>query len=475
MGFTPRYDLTGYEKGEPQFKPQESDSPTVDSIRLVSYRLKPRTDKVTIDIIGSSLDDLLKRKSNLDQFFIKAMDAQVARNNGGRAFWYYLAERPLNTSTKTYKSEIINGSVKLPQLAYGPNILSSIFEDVVLTIRLHPYVSASVLTILNAVAANNGSGNFVDIAASGATAITGDLPAPLSVEVVGGDTTTKRLLLALCQNGNPTNFKNIYWAKDATLTNNTVALNGDTALDGNTTHNGTRTTAADTAEHKTHQWVNTTNMFDQIHKLQGFARLRCNTAGRYSVRFRVGLTDGTNNFFPPSNAASDGFVTAAAQAVGTHSGNHLAWVPIGEFDLPPVFAGGATVYGIVIEMYSTCSDITAAPTLDFDGLFVFPVGEGPVGTGIVQATYPFATGAAGVASALISALPGDSKAALLNGSNVATFPGVPDAGAPLFGVPLRAARLLMALIDSDNNRHDYTSALLVTVIHELRHSNLIGV
>jgi hypothetical protein len=359
-------------KGEAQFKKQESDSPTVNSIRLVAYALKPRIDKITLDLVSATTanpDDLLLRKSKLDQFFIKAMDAQVARNNGGKANFYYLAERPRNNSTKTYKSEIIDGSVKLPQDAYGPNILSSIFEHVVVTIRLHPHVSASVLTILNAVAANNGNSNYVDIGASGATAITGDLPAPLSIQVAGGDaTTTKRLLAAIAYNGTPSNFKNIYWAKDATLTNNTAALTGNytvtnkqltsnvatlttsvnhkhavgdvvtvtgvdatfngtytlsavgsntvsypkvaanvgsTAsggtitgeIDGNGTGNGTRTTAANTNENKTHQWINSTNVGDQVHRLQGFVRLRSNTAGRYSVRFRVGLTDGTNNFF----------------------------------------------------------------------------------------------------------------------------------------------------------------------------------
>src|SRR5689334_8978551 len=76
---TSKYNLVepdGYQMGEPQFKPQESDSPTVDSIRLVDYTLKPRVDKALVDISGSSLDNLLLNKSALDQFFTKAMNAQ---------------------------------------------------------------------------------------------------------------------------------------------------------------------------------------------------------------------------------------------------------------------------------------------------------------------------------------------------------------------------------------------------------------
>jgi hypothetical protein len=513
----------------------------VDSQRLVAYRLAARQIMVAADILGSSIDDLLAKAAALDAFLLKAMDAQVARNGGGGANYFWIAVRPQNNSTNTYNHEILEGDVELPANFYGPLMAAFQAENIVLTLTVAPYTSASILTILNAVAAVNGAADFVDIGASGGTAVTGDFPAPLRVKVKGGDTNTNRLLLALRTRGTPSNFKQTYWAKDATLTANTVstvfnygvtnavltanvatltiavghhhvvgdtvvassvslnaAFNGTWVLtavnagagtisyalvhanigtaastgtvsgevDGNGTGNGTRTTAANTNENLTHAWTNTTNVSDQFAHAHIWGRFRSNTAGRYSARVRQGLTDGTNTVYP----ADGGYLTASAQAIGTDSGNNWAWVDLGEYDNSQL----AAVYGIVFQLYTTCSNISGPPTLDFDGLFLFPVGEGPVNTGIVEATYDLGSAASGVDNAVISGVPGDPPAYLANSGDVVTFPTQPDAGSPLYALPATAARLYLALIDNTNGRHDATKALTVTVSHELRSASVIG-
>ena len=465
-GGSSKYRLLSFKRGKANFKDTWADSPMRDGKRLVSYRLGLVDEEITIEIVGSSLDDLLLQKNNLDAFFLKARDAQVARNNGGSANYFWLSDRPLNSSTKTYKCEIIAGEVELPEDFYDTNMLAYIADGVTIRLQRAPYVSASTLTILNGVSATNGYSDYVDIGASGATAITGDLPAPLSVKIAGGDTVSTRVLMAMRMRGTPSNFKQIYWAKDATKDATTAARNADTTFDGNNTTNGTRTTATGTTETKILRWVNTTNVTDQYGRFQAYARVRSNTAGRYSLRLKVGRTDGTNDVFP----ASGGFVTDSAQSVGTDSGNALAWVYLGEFES----SYAATLYGIVYELWATCSSTSGSPTLDCDGVFLFPVGEGPVGTGLVQATFDLATAATGVNNAVISAIPGDEPATLANVSDVATFPKLPDAGAPLYGLPARAARLFIVLLDATNTRHNHTHALTVTVKHELRHSNVIG-
>lgn len=470
-GGSSKYRLVAYRRGEPQFKETFADSPLLDSKQLVSYRLGAVQEEIELTVEAASIDDLLLQINNLQTFLqIKARDAQVARNAGGAANYFYLADRPLNTSTKTYKCEILGGEVLLPEDFYDTNMLAYLAEPVILRFWRHPYVSASLLTILNAVSANNGESDYVDIGASGGTSVTGDLAAPLSVKVAGGDTATTRVMLALRTRGTPSNFKQIYWAKDATMTGGTAARNTDTTFDGNNTTNGSRTTAAGTSETKTHRWVNTTNVGDQFGRFHVWLRARSNTASRYSARVRVGQTDGTNYLYP----ASGGYGTSDAQAIGTDSGNALAWVYLGEVEMPALSSNGAAIYGIVYELYLTCSDTSGSPTLDVDGIWLMPVGEGASGSGFVQTTFDLATAASGVDNAVISALIDTPSAYLANASDVATFPRLPDAGIPLWALPARAARLFILLIDATNMRHTHTYALTVTVKHELRHSTVIG-
>lgn len=466
-GGSSKFNLQGYVQGEPTYKETWANSPLADSRRLVAYRLDVRQTVITFDITATSIDDLLTQINTLNAYCLKVRDAQVMRNAGQLgANFFWLAERPLNTATKTYKTEILAATLKLPQDFYGTLMLASAGEKFQLTLTLAPYSTASTITVLNGVSANNGAGDYVDVGASGGTSITGDLPAPLKLKVAGGGSTTTRLLAALRYRGTPSNFKQTYWGKDATLTANTAARNADTTFDGNTSHNGTRTTAANTSENLTHRWTNSTNATDQFGRFQYYGRFRSNTAGRYSVRLRQGLTDGTNDVFP----ASGGYLTATANAIGTDSGNALAWVYLGE----GVVDYQQAVYGIVYQLYTTCSDTTGSPTMDFDGLWLFPIGEGPVGTGLVQATYDLGSGAAGVSSANLSALPGDPPAYLANGSDVVTFPTICDGGQPLFGIPQRAARLFAVLIDATNSRHDYSTSLTETLVQELRNSTVIG-
>lgn len=477
-GGSSKFRLLNFIRGEPRFKDTHANSPVSEGRRLVAYQLDDVDEEIHLSIEAASLDQLLAQLALLDRFMVWIRDAQVGLNASGQApFYCWLSDRPLNLATKTFKYHLKLGSVQKPRALYDTNMLAWIAgepdDPIIVRLTRYPYVSASVLTILNGVSADNGAGAYVDIGASGGTDITGDLPSPLSVKVAGGDTTTNRLLLSMRTRGTPSNFKQIYWAKDATFTGNTVARNGDTTFDGDGSNNGTRTTAANISENKTHRWENATNVADQYGKHRVFLRCRSNTAGRYTARVKVGISDGSNDYFP--NDEFGGFLTEDAQAIGAASGNALAWVDLGELTLPPVETFGAAVARLVFELYLTCSDVAGAPTCDVDaGVWLMPLDDGPVDTGFVQATFPFATGAPGVASALVSAIPGDPQAALLNGSDVTTFPVVPDAGSVLFGMPNTAARLFLVLLDAGNTRHDYTHALTVTVTHELRHAAVIG-
>lgn len=314
------------------------------------------------------------------------------------------------------------------------------------------------------IASAASSGNVVGLYVKSSRA------APLKIKISGGSSASNKVIAALRRQGVPSNLKHIYWSKDATMTSNTAARNTDTTFSGDATTNGSRTTAADTNENKILRWTNTTNVSDQFGVFRAFLRCRSNTAGRYSVRARAGLTDGTNFVYPPNG----GYSTDSAQTVTTDSGNSLAWVDCGMVRQPAKTAGTNTIYGIVYEIYATCSNTTGSPTLDIDGLWLFPVGEGENGTGYCSAVYDLGTGNAAVGAAYIDAIQPDVQAYLADGSAVVTFPtlNLPD-GAALWIEPQRAHRLYFALVDestsSGNPRHDYTQTPTLTVDHEVRY------
>lgn len=235
-------------------------------------------------------------------------------------------------------------------------------------------------------------------------------------------------------------------------------------IDGNGTGNGTRTTATNTSETLALTWTNTTNPSDQVGNFRGYLRCR-ESADRYTVRVRQFLYDGTNKIYPDDG----GYATIDAQSVGTSSGNGWSWVDIGGLKQPVLELNGAAPYGVGYDIYVTCSDTTGNPTLDIDGLWLVPVGEGGNDTGFFQATHRLAFAAAGVDTVFIDATPAKPPSYLADASDNVTFPAKNyDAGYPLFAIPQKLARLYVLLIDGTNLRHDYTLPLTVNVTHELR-------
>lgn len=361
-----------------------------------------------------------------------------------------------------------------------------------LTIGTHSLLAGDTVTVSNVSLSSvfNGTYKLSSVAATtisyarvnaniGSAASTGSVvglyvkssrSAPLRVKVAGGTSATNKLTVALRKQGTPSDFVHVYWSKDATMTGNTAARNADTTFSGNGTNNGTRTTAANTSENKTHRWTNTTNVSSQFGVFRVFLRCRSNTAARYSVRVRAGLTDGTNYIYPPNG----GYATGSALTVTTDSGNALAWIDCGIVRQPAKPSGTNTIYGIVYEIYATCSDTSGTPTFDVDGMWLFPISEGENGTGLCSAVYDLGTAASGVGYAYLDALQNTTQAYLANGSDVMTFPtlNLPD-GAALWIEPQRAHRIYFALIDEStsagNPRHDYTQTLTVTIDHEVRY------
>jgi hypothetical protein len=286
-------------------------------------------------------------------------------------------------------------------------------------------------------------------------------------KVVGGTSATSKLQIGVKKQGNVANFTTHHlWAKDATLHVSTVAATS-TNFDGNGTGSGTTTTATGTSETRTHFFVVTSNVPDQYGIFRVFLRARQSTASRYSARLRVGIADGTNTIY-------GGYSIATPVTIGTDSGNALAWVDLGTIDVPAKASRGATIHGLVYELYLTCSNVTGSPTASVDGLWLFPTGEGDDETGMVIATYDLGTAASGVGSAFISALPDEPTAYLSSTADVITFPTLNiEDGTGIMVEPERALRVYYALVDettsAGNPRHDHTTALTVSMDYEVRY------
>lgn len=286
-------------------------------------------------------------------------------------------------------------------------------------------------------------------------------------KLAGGGSATNKIMIGVRKQGDVANFTTHHlWAKDATLDVSTTS--GTSAnFDGNGTGSYTITTASATSETRTHRWTVTTNPADQYGTFRAFLRARQNTADRYTARMGVTTTDGTN-------VGTVSYSLSTPVNITTDSGNALAFVDLGTIVVPPKLVSGATVYGIVYDLYLTCANTAASPTASVDGLWLFPVGEGEDETGFVIATYDFGTGAAGVGGAFVSALEKEPTAYLADASDVVTFPTLNiEEGTGILLEPQREYRVYYALIDEStsagNPRHDFSTALTVTADYEVRY------
>jgi len=468
------YRLKKFRPGEPKYKETWASSPLAPSQQLKHFELDMSQSDLTISIEASTVDAALAALNALDLFFKDARSAQVARYENKPANYFYLETSP-SGATKTSKTQILSGDVIRPDSFFDDDILASVIEDLELRINHDPYFSASVYNIINGASLNNGNNCKTDIAASGANSVAGDQDAPLRVSIDGGNTATKRVLIAARCAGDPTLFNHILWAKDATLFNNTVGV-ADAAFDGNGTGNGTKTTPASTSELLTHRWIVTSNTKHQYGHFVVIG-IGKRTADVFSVRLRLGLTDGTNIIYPDD--VTDGYTLATPVSVGAHNGNALAFFVLGNANVPSPNMGAKDVYGLVYELYVTCSNLTGSPMLYLDDARLYPVGESPNDGGYADLIVPLALGAAGVGGVVLSALPdaltNSTGVYLVNGSGVVTFSGSLEYGAALWAKPKQATRLFFAALDDANSQIDQSLSLTVSVDHELRHGGVIGI
>lgn len=464
------YRLKKFRQGEPRYKETWSSSPLKPSQQLKHFELDASESEITIAIEAATVNAALAALNNLDRFFKDARTAQVLRYENKPSTYFYLEVYPAG-ATRTSKTQILAGGARRPDSFFDEDILASVIEDIELGLKHDPYFSASIYNLVSAASRNNGYNNHVDIAASGAGYVDGDQDAPIRIRVTGGDIATNRLLIAARVADDPTLFNHHRWAKDATLFNNTVVVTDGAAFDGNNTGQATKTTAANTNENLTHRWIVTTNVKQQYGRFRVFG-IGKRTAAVYSARGRVGLYDGTNIVYPDD--VTGGYSPENAVSVGAHSGANLALFDLGEIQVPTPSVGAQTVYGLVYEIYTTCSDITGSPEFYLDEIRLMPIGEGANGTGFADITLPLGSGATGVGAAALAAFVDYPPAALVNGSDVTTFLAKIENGDALWLPPQKTARLFCALVDATNSRLDHTKTLTITVDYELRHGGVIG-
>lgn len=469
-----RLSVNGRVPGTQTFRETWTGNALVPGRKLTNFVAEAVDEEIIIQIRGSSIDDVLAQKSALERFFIDAMRAQVERSNDRPANYFLLAEKPLNTATNTSTTEILSGTVTMPRDWASRKLEKFVVDGVVLRIKHEPYFTASVLDVLTAEAIDNGANNGVEIFADdgGGTDpwIQGTQVCPLRVKVDGGDDTTVRMLIGTRVAQDVTDFTPIYWAKDATLGSGAAALLDQTYFNGNGLADGVRYTAPDTDEHMVLRWTVTNDVQSQygVHRL--FGRMAASAADLYSVRARFGLTDGTNIVYPFGYGYTiddDDMPTVAARTA-----NALHFVDLDVLQIP-IPATSEAIYGFVIELHATCSNITGSPTLDIDGIWLFPTGEGGGNSGFVDVTYELATADTGIDAAFVSAIGTEPRAYLANASGTVTFHTLTGTQG-IWAYPQTAMKMFFALLDADN-LHDHTLNMEVTVSYELREAGNVGV
>lgn len=465
-----RLNENGRRPGTQQYGKTWSGNALVPGKRLTSFVPEAVEETIEVQLRASSTDDMLAQKTALERFFFDAMTAAVLRANGKTANYFLLEEKPNNSGTNTSTTEILAGEVSFPRDWLSTKLAKFVVDGILIRLTHEPYYTASVLELLSAEAINNSDGNYVDLDASGTDSVEGDQPSPLKIKVDGGDSTTTRLLVGCKTAGDVANFVHAYWAKDATEVIATADASG-AWLDGDGTNNGEAYTAADTDEHCVWRWAVTSNVAAQygVHRL--FARGYASAADKYSIRARFGLWDGTQVVYPFGQGYTlEATELAAVPARG--SGNYVPMVDCGEMQIPipPTLA---TLYGFVIEIYTTCSDITGGPTLVLDGLRLLPTAEAALNTGYADASYDLGIAAAGVDAAYISAIAPEPSSYLANASGVVTFPRLQNSTQAIWANPQTLMRLFFMMLDS-SQMHDYTLTAAITVSHELRVAGPVG-
>jgi hypothetical protein len=479
-GTSPYFLVDQFQPGEPRFKITRSSSPLVNSYRLTSITPDATETTMLLGIKGTSPNNMQKELNILDRFCKHAMDAQVARSNFQPTNDFFFAVKP-SGATRTSMSRIIEMSLVRPSSYLGAEILSNLVEGFRLRIKHSPDWSATEFNIFNAVSRNNGYDNAITINKSTTPFIEGDQDTPLRFRVDGNNSNaeTKRLLIAVRYAEDPADLQEHLWAKDAALSNNTVGSGTDTALDGNNTDTGTITTAADTDEHLTHRWTiglagatYTKSTLAQYGNFRAFG-VGKRSAAVYSVRARLGLKDASSNIIYPD---SGGYVQESDElvSIGAHSGNELALFDLGVWRVPQPWMDLASVYQLVYELYTTCSDTTGGPTFTLDDIFLMPLMEGAQDTGYVDAVYPIGVGVTGVSGFAVDAIPGTRGAYVIGASSAKTFGGTLRVGAPLLAHPNRKGVVYFALVDPTNSQINRGATLTISVDYELRHGGLVG-
>lgn len=468
-GTSPYYLRPGSIPGEPRYKETWVGSPLSESQRLTHFIPDATETTLMLGIKTASVDASIKALNELDKFFKDAMTAQVAQHKILSANTFVLAIQ-LHDSAKRSQAKILSAKIPRPSNFFSPTIFAKYILDLRVTIK-HDYFSASVHSLIEDAEIDNGSGNFVLINADTDEFIPGDQDAPLRIKVEGGDTSTNRLMIGMRMTDDPEDFVHHFWAKDATLSNETDLSGTDTSLDGDGANEGTITTPLDTSEHLTHQWI----LEDPVPTLAQFGFFRAFGVGKrsaavFGARLRLGLYDGTDIIYADGN----GFALDEAVEIGSHSGNDLALFDLGPVYVPTPRMGGQPVYGLVYEIHITCSNIAGSPTFTLDEFFLMPVLDGPEGSGFVDALYPIGSGATGVQAFVVDAIPGASDAYPVNAGGVQTFGGVLTGGRALYGKPATKCMLFFCLYDGTNLRRRSGHALTVNVEYELRHGGMIG-
>ncbi len=422
--------------------------------------VKTVEDHLTLNPTGATVVTFL---DNLNTYFRAIDDARYNYECWQRGAPYtpiYLQFQQAG-STNVLQTEVLGGDTDAVENYISGALRARLINALPATLLRRPYwEETSAQSIVSTTSLNNGG--FVTL-----TPIRGDVPAPLKITVRSDNANQDRVILAVKSYGTLANYINKYEAEAGTTYGaNVGTLTPDTDLSGNAGRQWTPASTAIAADQSLIIWNNSTNVADQLGTYRVYVRCR-DLAATLNTRIRVrsGIYTSAGSYqwgdYGDSAKYADG--TGVAGGANTSSGGtaKIALVDCGVITIPAVDTQGVAPATIALELRGQVIANGASYKFDIDCLYLMPVNEAALGSGLQIATFPAELGSATTPDAIVDAnilTPG----AQLSTSAVLQHPASDLRGKPLLAWTNKTMQLYTLTQSTATMRHQQSGSATVT-------------
>lgn len=351
----------------------------------------PIQDEIEILVTGSSADNLIENITALDRVL---HNASKYYNDKNALYLTELVWKPQG-ATNSATVEVIGGYVEYPDNFLSYPVLSRVVEKVKVKLLRRPVWEGDELTSgtdfsFTASVSNNGASNFCTL-----PSLKGDIDAKVLIKYVGSGgniSNCGRLIAAVRANRTAANL--IHILKIASPSGYSVTLDPLSSglvasstqaefLSGNKARFTTASQDDVGVEFTVARWTISSNVLDQYGNFWVVVRYRdTNSTPSYQLRFRGGLSDGTNITY--GQYSSDVPVTTR---YNTSDNSEIGLLDLGMLKVPAVGGNIIANKNLIYELRAT--PLATGGALDIDYVALYPMGEMDGNNGIEVADFPY--------------------------------------------------------------------------------------